>query len=68
MVATATVLPREVNLSQKKPFVYEIAVSSNDNQKNLNISKVYSEKKFAFKMSFNWDNMLMSLVLQGEKE
>jgi large subunit ribosomal protein L3 len=31
IVATATVLPREANLSQKRPFVYEIAVSSNDN-------------------------------------
>jgi large subunit ribosomal protein L3 len=39
VVATATVLPREVNLSQKKPFVYEIAVSSNDNQKKFEYVK-----------------------------
>jgi large subunit ribosomal protein L3 len=39
IVATATVLPREANLSQKKPFVYEIAVSSNDNQKKFEYIK-----------------------------
>jgi large subunit ribosomal protein L3 len=39
VVATATVLPREANLSQKKPFVYEIAVSSNDNQKKFEYIK-----------------------------
>jgi large subunit ribosomal protein L3 len=39
VVATATVLPREANLSQKRPFVYEIAVSSNDNQNKFEYIK-----------------------------
>ncbi|HEY6404677.1 MAG TPA: 50S ribosomal protein L3, partial [Nitrososphaeraceae archaeon] len=39
IVATATVLPREANLSQKRPFVYEIAVSSNDNQNKFEYIK-----------------------------
>jgi large subunit ribosomal protein L3 len=39
LVATATVLPREANLSQKRPFVYEIAVSSNDNQNKFEYIK-----------------------------
>jgi large subunit ribosomal protein L3 len=39
VVATATVLPREADLSQKRPFVYEIAVSSNDNQSKFEYIK-----------------------------
>lgn len=39
VVATAVVLPREANLSQKKPFVFEIAVSGNDNQKKYEYVK-----------------------------
>jgi large subunit ribosomal protein L3 len=39
IVATATVLPREAKLSQKRPFVYEIAVSSNDNQNKFEYIK-----------------------------
>jgi large subunit ribosomal protein L3 len=45
VVATATVLPREANLSQKKPFVYEIAVSGNDNQKKFEYIKGLFEKE-----------------------
>jgi large subunit ribosomal protein L3 len=33
IMAIATVVPRDANLPQKKPFVFEIAVSGNDNQK-----------------------------------
>ena len=39
IVATATVLPRVAHLSQKRPFVYEIAVSSNDNQNKFEYIK-----------------------------
>ena len=39
IVATAAVLPREANLSQKRAFVYEIAVSSNDNQNKFEYIK-----------------------------
>jgi large subunit ribosomal protein L3 len=39
IVATATVLPRVAHLSQKRPFMYEIAVSSNDNQNKFEYIK-----------------------------
>jgi large subunit ribosomal protein L3 len=39
VVATAAVLPREANLSQKKPFVFEIAISGSDNGKKFEYIK-----------------------------
>jgi large subunit ribosomal protein L3 len=39
IVATAVVLPREANLSQKKPFVFEIAVSGSDKLKKFEYIK-----------------------------
>jgi large subunit ribosomal protein L3 len=39
IMAIATVVPRDANLPQKKPFVFEIAVSGNDNQKKFEYVK-----------------------------
>jgi large subunit ribosomal protein L3 len=39
VVATAAVFPQEVNLSQKKPFVFEIAVSGSDNENKFEYIK-----------------------------
>lgn len=39
IMAIATVVPRDANLTQKKPFVFEIAVSGNDNQKKFEYVK-----------------------------
>ncbi len=39
LVAIATVFPREANLSQKEPFVFELAISGMDNQKKFEYIK-----------------------------
>jgi large subunit ribosomal protein L3 len=52
VVATAVVLPREANLSQKRPFIFEIAVSGNDNQKKYEYIKSQFGKEIRVKDVF----------------
>jgi large subunit ribosomal protein L3 len=52
VVATAVVLPREANLSQKRPFIFEIAVSGNDIQKKYEYIKSQFGKEIRIKDVF----------------
>ena len=44
IVAVAAILPNDANLSQKKPFVFEIPVSAKDNTTSYNYLKESSRK------------------------